>query len=53
MKEKDSPKIEIVLVERDRNGNPIGRKKAFESNKGRDVFDFLQKSKPKRKRRDK
>ena len=53
MKEKDSAKIEIVLVERDRKGNPIGRKKAFKSNKGKDVFDFLQNSKPRRKRRDK
>tara|TARA_R110002020_G_scaffold155663_2_gene336844 strand:+ start:7342 stop:7503 length:162 start_codon:yes stop_codon:yes gene_type:complete len=53
MKEQESPKIEIVLVERDRKGNSLGRKKAFKSDKGKDVFDFLQNTKPRRKRRDK
>jgi len=53
MKKQESPKIEIVLVERDKRGNPIGKKKSFESHKGREVFDFLQNTKPRRKRREK
>ena len=40
---KNSPKIEVNFILRDKNGNPTGKRKSFGSNNGKDLAQFYNK----------
>ena len=44
-------KFELVIVIRDKDGNPTGKKKSLSSEKSEDLCGFIEKNKPRRKKR--
>ena len=48
---KESPKAEITIQIRDKDGNPTGKTKTCFASTWRDVYDWHQKQSPKKKKK--